>query len=215
MRSKPLLLGGIALAGAAALFAATQVWVALALVPGAAAFEVLEATGQQLNASLSPVALAALASALALTIAGRWLRRVLGVLVALLGAGVVAISAAVLADPGASASGRLAEATGLAGSAQADLVTSVDVLPYIWVAMLAGALLVVLGLLVLLLGGRWKTAGRKYRAAGDAGPGAPVGPGDAAATAAAGGGRAGEDRDRISDWDELSGGSDPTDGDER
>lgn len=201
-RSKLLLLAGIALAAAVALFAATQVWVALDLVEGAAAFERLELTGQQLNASISPVAIAGLAAALALTIAGLWLRRLLGLLVALLGAGIVAIAVAVLGDPWGAASVKLAEATGLAGAAQPELVRASETSPLIAVAAAAGAALVLLGASVLLLGGRWKAAGRKYETAGDA----------QTAAAASGGAAAGADRehDRISDWDELSRGDDPT-----
>lgn len=210
MRSKPLLLGGIALAGAVALFSATQVWVSLGLAPGAAAFDRLDVTGQQLNASLSPVALATLAAALALTIAGRWLRYALGALVALLGAGIVAIAVGVLRDPGAAATGRLAEATGLAGSSQADLVISTDATPLIAVALAAGAVLALLGALVLLLGGRWKTAGRKYRAAGDTGSSRPTESRRSARRDGETDGGGDGDRDRIADWDELSDGSDPT-----
>ena len=98
MRSKLWLLAGVAVSGAVALYGATQVWVTLLLADGAAAFDRLEVTGQQLNQSLSPIALAALAAALALTIAGPAFRRVLGVLVALLGAGVAAIASAALGD---------------------------------------------------------------------------------------------------------------------
>ena len=125
MNSKLLLLAGIALAGGVALYSAPQVWVSLSLAEGAAAFSQLEVTGQQVNQSLSPVAIAALASALALTIAGKAFRRVLGVL-------------------------------------------------------------------VLLLGGRWKAAGRKYEA--DSGSARP----------------ATDEPDRISDWEALNAGDDPT-----
>ena len=192
MNSKLLLLACIALAGGVALYSATQVWVSLSLAEGAAAFSQLEVTGQQVNQSLSPVAIAALASALALTIAGKAFRRVLGVLVLLLGAGIGAIALTVLRDPAAAAAGQLAEATGLAGSAQAELVISVALSPMAVLTLVAGALLVLLGVLVLLLGGRWKTAGRKYEA--DSGSVRP----------------ATDEPDRISDWEALNAGDDPT-----
>ena len=69
-----------------------------------------------------------------------------------------------LGDPAAAAAGQLTEATGLAGSAQAELVTSVALSPMAVLTLVAGAMLVLLGVLVLLLGGRWKAAGRKYEA---------------------------------------------------
>jgi uncharacterized membrane protein (TIGR02234 family) len=203
-RGKLLVLLAIALASVAVLAGATQTWVTLSLVEGAAASSTLEASGQQLNASLSPLAIAALAAALALTIAGPWLRRLLGVLILLLGAGVAAIADAAMRDPWDVASARLAEVTGLAGAAQAGVVASGSTSPIIVLVLIAGVVLAALGLLVLVLGGRWKAAGRKYESTPS---GAAVG------TAADG------PRDRISDWDELSGGLDPTsageeDGDE-
>lgn len=192
MRSKLWLLAAIALAGGMALYSATQVWVSLSLAEGAAAFGRLDVTGQQVNQSLSPVAIAALAAALALTIAGKVFRRILGVLVLLLGAGLAAIAIAVLRDPTAAVAGRLAEATGLAGSAQAGLITSTQMSPLVLLTLVAGALLVLLGVLVLLLGGQWKTAGRKYEA--DSGSARPVS----------------DEPDRISDWEALNAGDDPT-----
>lgn len=192
MRTKLWLLLGIAVAGAIALYSATQVWVTLSLVEGAAAFGELAVTGQQVNQSLSPVALAALAASLALTIAGKAFRRVLGVLVVLLGAGLGAIAVAVLRDPAAAVTGRLAEVTGLAGSAQADLVTGVTMSQMAAVTLVAAGLLVLFGVLVLVFSGRWKTAGRKYEA--DGGKNRP----------------AGSEPDRISDWESLNEGDDPT-----
>lgn len=193
MRSKLWLLAGIALAGALALFGATQVWVTLSLAAGAAASETLEVTGQQLNQSLSPVALAALAAAIALTIAGKAFRRVLGVLVLLLGAGIAAIAINVLSDPSAAVASRLAEVTGLEGSVQAGLVTATTVSPLVFVTLAAGVLLALLGLPVLWLGGRWKSAGRKYDA-------------DAQRAQARN-----DEPDRISDWEAQNDGYDPSD----
>lgn len=192
MSSKFLLIIGIAIAGGLALYGATQTWVTLLLVSGAAAFDRLDSTGQQLNQSLSPVALAALAAALALTISGKVFRRALGLLVMLLGAGIVAISAAVLRGPESAAIGQLAEATGLTGAVQSTLVTEVITTPFIFLTLCAGAALVLLGLLVLMLGGRWKAAGRKYETT----PG-PTSLRD-------------DEPDRISDWETMNEGHDPS-----
>ncbi|GEM_PF-2048439 len=195
MRSSKLwLLAVIALASALALYGATQVWVTLRLADGAAAVDSISVTGQQLNQSLSPVAIAALAAALALTIAGRVLRHLLGALVALLGAGIVAITATVLSDPLAASSGRVAEVTGLAGSSNQALVTGTSIESFVPMTLAAGAALVLLGLLVTVLSGRWKVAGRKYEAAPK--------------TRATAGSDA--EPDRISDWESMNEGEDPS-----
>lgn len=195
MRSKLWLLLGIAVAGAFALFGATQVWVTLKLAAGAAASETLEVTGQQLNQSLSPIALAALAAALALTIAGRVFRRGLGVLVLLLGVGIAAIAVNVMADPNSAVASRLGEVTGLEGSVQAGLVVATTLSSLTYVTLAAGAALVVFGVMVLLLGGRWRAAGRKY---------------DTDALRAL---EVSDEPDRISDWEALNDGQDPSDRD--
>lgn len=197
--SKAGLLAGIALAGGFSLVGATQTWLTITFVEGAAAFGWLEVSGQQLNQSLSPIAIAALAAALALTIAGKVFRRVLGVLVALLGGGILAIALVVFADSKSAAASRIAEATGLAGANQLDLVTEVVSSPYILLTAGAGVALVLLGFLVLLLGPGWRKAGRKYEA--EVGrPQREV--------------QAGNDEpDRIADWESMNDGVDPSDDD--
>jgi len=190
---KAVLVLVIAAAGAAALASATQAWVWIGLADGAAAFSELEVTGQKLNPSLSPVAIAALASALVLTIAGTVFRRVLGVLAVLLGAGIGVLAASALADPRGQSRWAVAEATGISGDAQDELVRSVSTTPWPVLAVACGAILAVAGLLVLLLGGRWRASGRKYEAA-----------------APAAGGASADEPDRIAEWDALSDGDDPT-----
>lgn len=192
MRSKLLLLTGVAIAGGIALYAATQIWVTVSLVVGAAASDTLGVTGQQVNQSLSPVAIAALAAALALTIAGKIFRRILGVLIMLLGAGIAAIAFAVLRSPETAVAGRLAEATGIEGAAQAGMIAGVSTSFVVMLTVLAGVLLIVLGVLVLVFAGRWKAAGRKYES-------------DAPAKA-----RVSDEPDRISDWEAQNEGYDPS-----
>ncbi|WP_449281454.1 Trp biosynthesis-associated membrane protein [Leucobacter sp.] len=190
MRAKPAVLGGIALSGAAALAAGSQTWVSF-MLDGTHRVETI--TGHAANAALTPVSVALIAAALALTIAGRVFRRVLGALVALLGAGLIALTSGVLADPLAAAGGRITELTGIAGGAAGSEVLWSDVSAWGWVSLLAGALAVALGAIVLLFSGRWGAAGRKY----DSAPKAAGAPGGAP--------------DRISDWDSLSEGTDPSD----
>lgn len=192
MRSKLWLLTGVALAGAATLYCATQAWVVVDLVSGAAAVEQLSATGQELNQSISPISLAALAAAIALTIAGRAFRRALGVLVALLGVAVIAIAVAVLSDPTAGAASLVAEATGLSGASQGALIARVQVTGFSYGALCAGVVLAVLGVLIVILGGKWRAAGRKYEPETGPRSSSPANP------------------DRISDWESMNAGDDPT-----
>lgn len=195
MRSKLWLILGVAVAAIGALATATQPWVVIFLTPGSAASERLQASGQQLNASLSSIALAALAAALALSIAGPVFRRVLAVLITLFGIGVTAIAGGVQSDPLAAARGRVTEATGLSGASLADTVVSVEMSVFIVLTMVCGVGLAALGLAILALAGKWKRAGRKYTrstAATDRSPhDAP---------------------DRFSDWDAQNDGKDPSAG---
>lgn len=196
MRTKFPLIAVLVLAVAGTLAAATQVWVALELREDAAAFAHFAVTGQQLNSSLSPVALAGLAAGLALTIAGRVFRFVLGAVVVLLGVAISAMSVGVLGNPVAVTSARLAEVTGLTGHAQDALVLHASVSAWPTVSLILGVLTALSGAAVLLLAGRWREGGRKYRSASDGG---------------AQGRTAGiEGVDRISEWDTQTSGEDPS-----
>ena len=197
MRSKLPLLGAVALSGVFALVAATQPWVNLVLVEGAAAAGSLSVSGQDLNASLSPVAIAVLAAALALTIAGKIFRRVLGILIAALGAGALSIAGGVLADPVGAAASRIAEITAISGADQQNLVESSALSAWPLVTAIAGGALLVLGLLIAILSGVWRAAGRKYESRTDTEM--PV--------------REEAEPDRISDWERQNDGQDPSDSD--
>lgn len=188
MRIKPVALGGIAIAGAAGLLAGSQTWISF-MLEGTHSLETV--TGHDVNAALSPVSIAIVAAALALTIAGPVFRRVLGVLVALLGAGAAALSIGVLANPVAALSGRVTELTGITGANGDAAVTWHQTAVWAYISVAAGALALVLGTTVVVTAARWTAGGRKY---------------DAAARPET----AGRGPDRISDWDALSGGGDPT-----
>lgn len=195
-RTKLPLLLLLALVSLGVLFGATQPWVSVQLSDNAAAFGELTATGQELNSSLSPVALAGLAATLALSIAGRVFRLVLGGVAALLGVAVAAIAAAVVADPLAAASVRLTGVTGLTGHGQDALVVGSSVSPWPSVVVVLGVLLAITGIGVLVFGAAWKSAGRKYRA-----PEAKRDAPSASAPASV---------DRIAEWDAMNEGEDPS-----
>lgn len=190
--SKRALIAQAFICGVLALIAATQTWAAITVDAGAGA-QIFEATGQNQNAALSPVALAILAAAVALTIAGPIFRRLLGVLIAALGAGSAWLAFAIMRDPVESASSGLTELTGLAGGGHAELVVAVA--PSVWpvIAGVSGCLAGVYGILIAVLGGRWGSSGKKYEATTSRDRERPI------------------ERDRISDWDALSNGDDPSD----
>lgn len=189
MRTKSLTLLGIAVTGGASLLAGSQTWVSFMIEGTHSAETVL---GQDINPALTPLALALVAAALALTIAGPVFRRVLGVLVALLGAGSAALTGSALAAPLSAVSGKVTELTGITGSASSSAIIWSEVSPWGYVTLALGVVAVLLGVVVVIWGGRWGTAGRKY----DAERKREVVKED--------------NPDRISDWDALSEGDDPT-----
>lgn len=203
MASKKLVVTGILLLAAVALIAATQVWLNIELSEGVSAQGALTVTGQQLSPPLAPMALALAALALALTIAGRIFRLVLGALGVLLGAGIVALTLGVLSAPLDAAAGKVTELTGIGGSDATGIavVASSQVTAWAAITATAGCLAALLGLAVLVWGRRWRSAGRKYETASNAASAAAA---DAAAEAQ------NPERDRISDWDALSDGADPS-----
>ena len=194
--SKAVAIGLVVLGGGFALIASVQEWLRVDFLPGVATAETLSITGQKLNPALTLIALAGLASALVLTIAGRGFRRVIGVLVLLLGIGLAVLGAMTGANPVAGARKQIEEVSGIAGEAQEALLDGVTVSAWPGVTIAVGALLALGGVLILVFGGRWKTGGRKYES-GDASPKSR--------------GRVRASGDRISEWDALSDGDDPTD----
>jgi uncharacterized membrane protein (TIGR02234 family) len=142
---------------------------------------------------VAALALAAMAAASAVSIAGRVARVVAGVVVGAAGLGVVVAAAAVARDPAGAAASVVLRSTGGTGVA----ASSVQVTAWPWVACVAGICVAGLGLAVLLLGPRWET-GRRFESA----------PADARAPT----GHARPDGDPAAAWDALSGGADPTAG---
>ena len=184
-RERSLVVLGVLLAGAGAVLASTQPF-ASAVITGTRAPVVV--AGQAAAPSLAPLGIVALALGIALTIAGRFARVVLGVLLVLLGAGVVAAAFPNVVDDSVGTQGAITAVTGVTDVAGLVVSRSGTLWPVVAVA--AGVLAVLLGLVVLVRSRRWTTGGRRFRAE------AP----------------AAQRTDPISEWDALSRGSDPTDG---
>lgn len=193
--SKFLLISAIAVAGGLALLASVQIWIHIAFLPGVSTVERLVIPGQKVSSALTLIALAVLASALVLTIAGTMFRRVLGVLLVLLGGGLGMIATSTIVSPLESARSQVEKVSGISGAGQAALLDSIAVTVWPAVMIGIGVAIALTGVLVTVLSGRWKAGGRKYEAS-------------AARTPAKK--RTTEEPDRISDWEALSDGDDPT-----
>ena len=187
----------IVLGGAAAIISSTQTWLSVTLRTGAT--EPLAVPGASAMPLLAPLSLAALALGLALTVVGRVLRLVFGVLATFLGGALVVGAWRIAAEhPMDAVAAVVTKATGLSGAdAVAGLVSAIDGTPWPFVAVTAGAVVTLGGLLTLVTGHRWRSGGRRYRR-------------DAAVGAAGA-----RPHDSISDraidsWDDLSHGDDPT-----
>lgn len=183
-------LAGLALSGLA-LISWTQQWFTLALTGASSAQHSIAVGGDTAAPAILALSLAALASLAALTLAGPFFRRVLGVLQALLGASIVLSAATALGDPIGASAELVTKATGVSGTESVQtLVASVAQTPWPWIALVLGVLIAALGAGLLGVGTRWPHASRRFQA-GSAEP-------DETAPSSA------------SDWDSLSGGSDPT-----
>lgn len=182
-RVKLLLIVSGALFGALTLIAWTQQWFILTLTSG----QSLPVTGQIAAPALSALGLASLALAAALSIAGRVFRIVLGGLEVLIGVLVTGSAIAALSDPVAASVATVTAAVGESGAdAVAELVASVSVGAWAYLAVGLGALSALVGAAVLVTARRWPGPTRKYE----------TGPAEAATPAGT--------------WDALSEGRDPT-----
>jgi uncharacterized membrane protein (TIGR02234 family) len=185
--SRLRLISMVAIVAEAALvsLAWSQTWFLLRLsgaevpVPGAVA-----------GGALLPLALASLALVAALALAGPFFRVVLGVLDALLGVCVVAVSVWALSDPVRASLPVLVDATGFTADEQAflDEIASTVTLPWPFVGLAGGVLMILTGIAIAVTSRAWPTSGAKYSRTRLETP----------------------DGTAIHDWDALSEGDDPT-----
>ncbi|MHC5796234.1 Trp biosynthesis-associated membrane protein [Lacisediminihabitans sp. FW035] len=194
-----ILLSGITL------LAWTGEWFSLTLKESATGRPVLGVTGDVAAPALIALALASLALVAALAISGPFFRVVLGVLQVVIGFTVALSAVLAVSNPVRASEAAVSAVTGVGGSRSiAALVTAVSQTAYPVIAIVVGILTMALGVFVLATGRRWPGSSGRYRqpvvledSEGSAGPGEDPDTEDAAAHA-------------VSDWDTLSGGSDPT-----
>ncbi|MFC7383833.1 TIGR02234 family membrane protein [Sphaerisporangium rhizosphaerae] len=189
------------LGAALILLASGRVWAEVAYppAPGATRSGTVALSGGDLAPVLSPLALACLAAVVAvLATRGLW-RRVVGALIALLGA-----AAAVAAGQGASPS-RAVEVAGPGGTLTGLAKTAVSAMPAWPIAAAAGGLaLTAAGAVAAARGGRWPAMSERYERRGPR----P----DGAASGERGERPARSERSERSLWDALDQGVDPTEG---
>ena len=183
----------------------TGEWFSITLRESATGHPVLSVTGDVAAPALIALALASLALVAALAISGPFFRVVLGVLQVVIGFTVAFSAVLAVSNPVRASESAVSAVTGVGGSKSiAALVTAVTPTAYPVIAIIVGILTMVLGVFVLVTGRRWPGSSGRYRqpvvlevpeAVHAAEAGSP--PEDAAAHA-------------VSDWDTLSGGSDPT-----
>ena len=185
------------------LTASTQPWFGLSLVPSVSDGSDLSVVGTVAAPALSALALAGLALAAALAIAGPAFRVVLGVLQLVLGASVVLAAATALGDPVRAGSSLVSDATAIAGQESvAALVASSSSTAWPVVALVCGVLTALLGAVVLVTVRRWPDARRKRASRFE-----PVDAhGHGASTLETEDGTI----DPVVSWDDLSRGDDPT-----
>ncbi|WEF22635.1 Trp biosynthesis-associated membrane protein [Microbacterium maritypicum] len=189
-RGRSLSVSGFLLAGAVGIISSTQTWLT---VERADAGEAILVPGASALVLLAPLSLAVLALGAVLSISGKVVRLVFGVL-----AGATALFLGwstlqlLLAEPFDAVAATVTEVTGLAGGdAVREVVVSIVPSAWPFIALVGWALLLLASVVVLMTWRGWKVGGRRYRT--DHVEVAHDGPVDA-----------------VDSWDELSRGTDPT-----
>lgn len=189
-RGRALSVSGFLLAGAIGIISSTQTWLTVERVD---AGEAILVPGASALVLLAPLSLAVLALGAALSIAGKPVRLVFGVLAAatavFLGWSTLQL---LLSEPFDAVGATVAEVTGLAGGmAVHEVVASIVPSAWPYIALVGWAILLAASVVVLTTWRGWKAGGRRYRTDRvDVPHDGPV--------------------DAVDSWDELSRGTDPT-----
>lgn len=189
-RGRSLSVSGFLLAGAIGIISSTQTWLT---VERADAGEAILVPGASALVLLAPLSLAVLALGAALSIAGKAVRLVFGVLAAaaalFLGWSTLQL---LVGEPLGAVAATVTEVTGLAGGGAVHEVVA-TIVPSAWpyIALVGWLILLAASVVVLTTWRGWKAGGRRYRTDHvDAAHDGPV--------------------DAVDSWDDLSRGTDPT-----
>lgn len=158
-RARLLVLGGLVLLGATVMLSWTQTWFTIVLKDGSR----VDVLGSDAAGSLAALALSVFALVAALSLSSLLVRRVLGVLAAVVGAVIVAVANSALADPLLVSAALVTDVTGISGTESLrGLVDSVAISGWPAPAMIAGGLIVLVGLFATFSAHRWPMATKKY-----------------------------------------------------
>lgn len=150
-----LFIGGIV-----GLVAWSQIWVEFR-VTGTSGMHT--ASGNAAAPALNALSIAALALGLAMTIAGRVFRFVLGPLAVLLGVCMAWQTLLATSDPKRAAASTATNLTGVAGAkVSRDIVTQASITGWAWLGLVAAIIVIAGGIIPLVAGRRWANGGRKY-----------------------------------------------------
>jgi hypothetical protein len=207
----------VLVASALGFLAWSQTWSTLRLVGSESIAATITVPGSVAAPALSALSLAGIALAGALAIAGPIVRLVLGVLEIVLGVSVLWSSLAAAIDPIAAGASSVTTTTGVAGDASVrSLIVGYDGTVWPVAAVVAGALMLIAGAVVIVTVRRWPASGRRYQAvvfedaegnrSGDAGD---FFDDDSTAPEPKATRRERSDA-AVDDWDDLTRGNDPT-----
>lgn len=189
------ILAGILISGLA-LMSWSQTWYVVVLTGQSASHPSIAVGGDVAAPAIAALALAAVAACGAMAISGPFFRTVLAILEVILGACVALSAILAISAPVVTVASAVTEATSVEGSGPiAELIGSVNATGWQWVALVAGVLLAVLGVAIIATGRAWPSAERRYE---------PVRLEPVDEVQVSGSDTA------VSEWDELSGGTDPT-----
>ncbi|GAA1170640.1 Trp biosynthesis-associated membrane protein [Nesterenkonia xinjiangensis] len=191
MSRRTVVLAGL-VAGVLLLASATQPWVIASGLGEVSAMDRVEIPGSDIADTVTAMALVGLASAVAVTIARRMARFVIGLLQLGAGAVVTVTLLQVIAAPGEASLGALGEVTGTTELAQHYALG-----PAVWVGLAGAFLLVLAALALLVFSRRWPDrSSKRYEKS----------------RAPAGSEEDEDDPDEFDLWDGLTAGEDPTSG---
>lgn len=158
-------------------------------------------SGGDTGTAIMGLAIATLAAAGALTIAGRLFRYVIGILTVGLGVGIAVAAGVGAADPAAGFGPEIRQFSGITDDAGVrEIISQGTIATTSWsfIALAAGVVIAIVGIVALVTAHRWPGSARKYSRT-------RVEAVDESTEVI--------DDDRISQWDALSMGDDPTDSD--
>ena len=186
---------GLACAGLA-LISWSQPWYSATLNGLFAEHPALEVGGDVSAPAVAALALASAAGFAAMAISGRFFRTLLGLLQVALGACIVLSASLAIASPISTVTPAVTVATSVAGAGPVRaLLDSVSVTAWPFIALCSGAFLALVAIGIVATGRRWPGSAKRYEPVMLEG----ADPSDITAGDAA-----------VSNWDALSGGSDPT-----